>query len=55
MYQIHYTGQFRKDLKLIRKRSNNEFELLREMVKIIEISGHSSIPSKHKPHILSGK
>jgi mRNA interferase YafQ len=54
MYQIQYTGQFRKDLKLIKKRSDNEFELLREMVKTLEFGGHSLIPSKHKPHILSG-
>ena len=54
MFQIQYTGQFKRDLKLIKKRSGNEFETLREMVRLIETDGHQLIPSKHKPHILSG-
>ena len=54
MFHIHYTGQFKKDLKLIKKRSVDEFELLRKMVYTIESGGHLSIPFKHKPHILSG-
>ena len=39
MYQIHYTGQFKKDLRLIKKRSVNEFESLRVMVNLIEAGG----------------
>ena len=54
MFQIHYTGQFKKDLKLIKKRSVIEFESLRRMVHLIEAGGHLLVPSKHKPHILSG-
>jgi len=54
MYQIHYTGQFKKDLKLIKKRSVNEFESLRAMVNLIEAGGHRAIPQKYKPHQLSG-
>ncbi|MEI6898935.1 MAG: type II toxin-antitoxin system YafQ family toxin [Bacteroidota bacterium] len=54
MYQIHYTGQFKKDLKLIKKRSVKDFELLRKIVKFIEYGGHAAIPIKHKPHILRG-
>ena len=54
MYQIYYTGQFKNDLKLIKKRSVNDFESLRSMVKIIETGGRALVPSKHKAHILSG-
>ena len=54
MYKIFYTGQFKKDLKLVKKRSVNEFESLRQMVKVIETGGHSAIPAKHRPHILRG-
>ena len=54
MYQILFTGQFKKDLKLIKRRSAKDFELLRQMVKVIEFGGHSAIPIKHKPHILRG-
>jgi mRNA interferase YafQ len=55
MYQIQYTGQFKKDLKLIKKRSLSDFESLRTIVKILESGGCRSVPSKNKPHILSGK
>lgn len=54
MYQIHYTGQFKKDLKLLKKRSVNDFESLRKVVEILEVGGHLSIPPKHKPHTLLG-
>lgn len=54
MFQIQYTGQFKKDLKLIKKRSVNEFESLRKMVSLLENGGHLLVSSKHKPHILSG-
>jgi mRNA interferase YafQ len=54
MYQIHYTGQFKKDLKLIKKRSVSEFESLRIMVSLIEAGGHQAIPQKNKLHQLSG-
>jgi len=52
MYQVHFTGQFKKDLKLIKKRSVNDFESLRQLVKVIESGGHSAISAKHRPHIL---
>jgi mRNA interferase YafQ len=54
MFQIHYTGQFKKDLKLIKKQSVNEFEALRKVVCIIEEGGHFALPFKYKPHLLSG-
>lgn len=44
MYQIHYTGQFKKDLRLIKKRSVNEFKSLRVMVNLIEAGGHQAVP-----------
>ena len=54
MYQIEYTGQFKKDLKRIKKRSSTEFELLRKMANLIGKEGARSIDKKHKPHILLG-
>ena len=54
MFQLSYTSQFKKDLRLIKKRSTSDFESLRQMVMIIESGGHSSIPSKNRPHILRG-
>ncbi len=54
MYQIHYTGQFKKDLKRIKKRSVKDFELVRKMAALIASKGVKSVAQKHKPHILSG-
>ena len=54
MYQILFTGQFKKDLKLIKRRSAKDFEQLRQIVKVIEFGGHSAIPIKNRPHILRG-
>ena len=55
MYQIHYTGQFKKDLKRIKRSSVIEFESLRDIVRIIETGGHILISSKHNPHTLKGR
>jgi mRNA interferase YafQ len=54
MYHVHYTGQFKKDLKRIKKRSAKEFDQLREMSVLITSKGVKAVQRKYKPHILSG-
>lgn len=55
MYEIGFTGRFKKDLKIVKKRSEEEFELLRNFIKELQSSGFSGIDPKHKPHKLKGK
>lgn len=52
MYQIHYTNRFKKDVKRAIKRGYNIL-LLQEVIDLIQKNG--TLPSKYKPHILSGK
>jgi len=52
MYQVKYPSQFRKDLKLVKKR-NLDLELLYKVMDIIE--SNKEIPSKYKDHSLLGK
>ncbi len=54
MYQIYYTGQFKKDLRLTKKRSADGFLSLRNVVEILESGGHQSLPATHKKHMLTG-
>ena len=54
MFQIYYTGQFKKDLKLIKKRSAENFDSLRGVVDILESGGHFSLNVGYKKHKLSG-
>lgn len=48
---IEYTTQFKRDLKLAKRRKNN-LELLQHIMKII--AGQKPIPAKHKDHPLTG-
>lgn len=54
MYEIRYKGQFKKDLKRIKKRSVADFESVRKFVKLLQQSGFDGIPPKNKPHSLKG-
>ena len=54
MYEIFYTGQFRKDLKLIKKRSSDSILSIRNVVEILESGGHLSLPYYYKKHKLTG-
>ncbi len=54
MYQIEITGQFRKDLKRIKKRSSQKLDIVRDVVKLLQTGGVSSLPEKMHPHKLSG-
>jgi len=54
MYQIGYSGRFKKDLKTIKKRSEENFVELRTFIKQLQITGYQGVKPKHKPHKLSG-
>ena len=51
MWNLEYSGQFKKDLKRMAKRSA-DIEALREVLHILEMEGQA--PSFTRPHILSG-
>jgi len=51
MWNLEYSGQFKKDLKRMAKRSA-DIEALREVLHILERKGQ--VPSSYRPHILSG-
>ena len=51
-YSIEYSGQFKKSLKLSKKRGL-QIELLHEVIGILAECGE--LPEKYKPHVLSGK
>ena len=52
MYDLEYSGQFKKDLKLMNKRGVNLNDL-RKVLDYLIIEGQ--VPMSFKPHILSGK
>lgn len=52
MYDLEYSGQFKKDLKLMNKRGVNLNDL-RKVLDYLIIKGQ--VPISYKPHILSGK
>ena len=54
MYEIGYSGRFKKDLKSIKKRSADNFEELRIFIKELQKTGYKGVKTKHKPHRLSG-
>jgi len=55
MYEIEASNQFLKDLKLLRKRSLKDAELLLKIIDTLAQKGHKGLSIKHKPHKLSGK
>lgn len=52
MYDLEYSGQFKKDLKLMNKRGVNLNDL-RKVLDYLIIEGQ--VPISYKPYILSGK
>ncbi|MCM1108588.1 MAG: type II toxin-antitoxin system YafQ family toxin [Clostridium sp.] len=52
MYSIEYTGQFKKSLKLCKKRGL-PVELLHKVISLLMEAG--KLPPEYKPHVLSGK
>lgn len=51
MYEISFSNQFKKDYKRCIKR-NYDISLLEVVLKILREEG--TLPSKYKPHLLSG-
>lgn len=55
MFEIEITSSFKKDLKTLKKRSNNDFEVLRTFIKTLSLSGFDGVEKNHNPHKLKGK
>ena len=55
MYSIITSNKFLKDLKLIKKRSIKDFNLLQDVVSVLAENGVIGLDKKHLPHKLSGK
>ena len=47
LFDIEYSNQFKKDVKLCYKR-NLDLQLLENVIKLL--AGNGSLPSKYKPH-----
>ncbi|GGH19052.1 type II toxin-antitoxin system YafQ family toxin [Mucilaginibacter phyllosphaerae] len=54
MFQIVTSAKFLKDLKLLKKRSVKDFQLLQQVITLLAEKGHTGLNKKHKPHKLSG-
>ncbi len=54
MFSVEYKNQFKKDLKLLKKRSVKDFNTLLQFIKELQKSGCNGVPNKNKPHRLSG-
>lgn len=54
MYQLVASTRFLKDLKLLKKRSIKDFQLLQDLIAVLAQTGHSGLDTKHKAHELSG-
>lgn len=54
MYKLELTTKFKKDLKKVKKKPV-DFELTRNVLKILQEDGASGIPQNMVPHKLSGK
>lgn len=55
MYTIIASNQFLKDMKLIKKRSPSDFEILQNLVGLLADKGHAGLSRKNVPHRLRGK
>jgi len=54
VFSIYFTSQFKKDLKRIKKRSENDFELMRSFVAELQQTGFAGVAARYKPHYLKG-
>ena len=55
MYQIGYSGSFKKDLKKLKKRSIINHETLRKFIVELQKTGHKGVDRQYKPHTLIGE
>jgi mRNA interferase YafQ len=54
VFEIVTSTRFLKDLKLLKKRSRNDFVSLQEVVTIPSQKGHKGLDKKHQAHKLIG-
>ena len=55
MYKLQHTGAFKKDLKIIKKRSSKNFDTIRIfIVNDLQPKGALKIDKHYKAHMLSG-
>jgi len=54
MFEIVTSTKFLKDLKLLKKRSVQDFQLLQQLITLLAEKGHKGLHKNHKPHKLSG-
>ena len=55
MFEIVTSTKFLKDLKLLKKRSIKDLQLLRQLITVLAENGHQGLNAKHKAHKLSGE
>ena len=55
MFRIEYKNRFKKDLKLLKKRSVSDFYYLQDFIKKLQKIGCKGIPAKNRPHMLAGR
>ena len=54
MFEIRVTTRFKKDIKLLKKRSNHDLKKLQDFIELLTKFGIVGIPKKYKPHTLVG-
>lgn len=54
MYEILYTGTFKKDLKRISRRNHQNLDLVKEFVLLLRQKGVLGVPVSMKPDKLKG-
>jgi mRNA interferase YafQ len=54
MFVLTITGQFKKDLKTIKKRSLKSHQLVFDFLSELKITGAAGIDKKYLPHKLTG-
>jgi mRNA interferase YafQ len=55
MFEIVTSSKFLKDLKLLKKRSTQDLEVLKIVIAKLAENGHKGLDKKHRPHKLSGE
>jgi mRNA interferase YafQ len=54
MFTLKFTNQFKKDVKIVKKRSSKNAELITDFLEKLETNGVAGVDRKYMPHKLSG-
>jgi len=54
LFTLKPTNQFKKDVKIVKKRSAKNADLIIDFLEKLEIDGVKGIDKKYRPHKLSG-